>query len=374
MPIPRYGVWKGIATKWAPHAKPGHGHITFSDGKSNNLDCAVNIESKSAESRLVYWFNRDMDKNHRIIRLLDGVNAGFHPGEGAGSLAIDFFRDSLVDPKLGLLLTDDAPGPNNDILDFLNPVLNQAVAEKADIHLFGQQYDDRTGIHDIHMNQGNSDVKDPVTGKINRFSKDNGVYQDGAIIMRFPDGHWEGIFLAFAVQAYETDDEGMPAGPTFADLLGKLVPPIDGGGDDDGDTGGDGGGDGEDTDAPPAVAIQAAMVNPVGPDDRPTSGEGEKVYLVNRSAAPVSLGNWSIGNGQGQTYRLPRDASLVAHGRKGFAVPGCPLSNKGGRILLQDAKGKLVHSVRYTKEQAKREGVLITTGQDALALRGSIDD
>ena len=51
------------------------------------------------------------------------------------------------------------------------------------------------GVHDIHMNQGNSA----------RFRGDDGVWQDGGLLLRL-DGRWVGIFLAFQSQAWHTDD------------------------------------------------------------------------------------------------------------------------------------------------------------------------
>ena len=47
------------------------------------------------------------------------------------------------------------------------------------------------------MNQGNSP----------RFQGDDGVWQDGALLIHFPaEARWVGIFLAFQSQAWHTDD------------------------------------------------------------------------------------------------------------------------------------------------------------------------
>ena len=54
------------------------------------------------------------------------------------------------------------------------------------------------GIHDIHMNQGNSRA---VRG-------DDGVFQDGGLLVHFPDQHeWIAIFLKFQSQTWHTDDK-----------------------------------------------------------------------------------------------------------------------------------------------------------------------
>src|SRR6185503_559346 len=63
------------------------------------------------------------------------------------------------------------------------------------------------GIHDIHMNQGN----------VGQFTSDDGVWQDGALMIHVPatlaaDGstlspeQWVAVFLAFQSQAWHTDD------------------------------------------------------------------------------------------------------------------------------------------------------------------------
>ncbi|MFY4703060.1 DUF2278 family protein [Burkholderia glumae] len=51
------------------------------------------------------------------------------------------------------------------------------------------------------MNQGNS----------GSYKKDNGVYQDGCLMLRYPDGSWLAVFIAFQSQTFDTDDHGNPA-------------------------------------------------------------------------------------------------------------------------------------------------------------------
>src|SRR5436189_1455007 len=53
------------------------------------------------------------------------------------------------------------------------------------------------GIHDIHMNQGNSE----------EFMKDDGVWQDGSMLLHLPsEDRWVAAFLAFQSQCWHTDD------------------------------------------------------------------------------------------------------------------------------------------------------------------------
>ncbi|KAK4172032.1 hypothetical protein QBC36DRAFT_382108 [Triangularia setosa] len=340
MPLKGYGIWKGTPTKWDGTAKPGHGHITFSDTTSTRLDAAINVESKSSDSRLVYWVIRDLQTvSVAFTQSLQSLPRGFHPQQSTlqtGSVGLDFLRLRLFRPQDGVLLSHNAPGTGHSILDYLNPILNQAVLQKAEIYLFGEPYSDKTGIHDIHMNQGNS----------GQWRRDNGIFQDGGIILSFPDGHWEGIFLAFAVQTYKTDDQGMPVGETFAQLLGGEKQPGEGDEEEPKPIAGD------------EVKIEAALVNPYGPDQQPTKVERETVYLFNRSAKMADLEGWRIENGTGQSQVL-RGVTLAGQSKKGVAVPEVALSNKGGVIVLKDGGGKLVHQVKYSREQAQREGVLV---------------
>jgi hypothetical protein len=98
------------------------------------------------------------------------------------------------------------------------------------------------------MNQGN----------IGQFQRDDGVWQDGALLIHFPaERRWVGIFLAFQSQAWHTDDvsgHAITPAPT--------TPP----------------------DQASAVQIVAALVNPVGP-----APERVTVLLLNASPDAVDL-------------------------------------------------------------------------------------
>jgi uncharacterized protein YukJ len=59
------------------------------------------------------------------------------------------------------------------------------------------KFSPQLGVHDVHMNQGNS----------KKFAKDDGVFQDGALLINLPQkDQWIAIFLAFQSQSFRTDD------------------------------------------------------------------------------------------------------------------------------------------------------------------------
>ncbi|KAF2472774.1 uncharacterized protein BDR25DRAFT_324103 [Lindgomyces ingoldianus] len=347
MPIKDYGVWKATPVSYTYETKEQdsvspHLSLIFSDDEPGNARAAINIKSGDhSDSRLVYWAAPNF--KHPITQQLSSLQPGFAPLDdaGAGSIALDFIRGNLFQRQSGRILPHDIPGANNDILDVLKPILDRSIKDDATIYLYGSHFNDGKGIHNVHMNQGSP----------RRWSRDNGVYHDGALLIQFND-HWEGIFIAFASQAVHTNDgpsrPGQPIPPTgyltWANFLDSETP------EDDRNTH-------EIVDRP--VVITEALVNPIGPDNQP-GGAPETVTLTNRSASVIDLSHWTVRNKSNESQTLPDGAQLGAGESKTFEVPGAPLSNKGGIITLLNAQGLKVHGVSYTKDQARKEGVAIS--------------
>ena len=124
---------------------------------------------------------------------------------------LDYVRGDLFDPAQMRPLPADVSGPDNDLGDLLDDCVDprdrirrrrstrsgsaggrrRASRDKV----FG--FRPGNGVHDIHMNQGNSP----------RFEGDDGVWQDGALLIHLPaEERWVGIFLAFQSQSWHTDD------------------------------------------------------------------------------------------------------------------------------------------------------------------------
>ncbi|KAE8406698.1 hypothetical protein BDV37DRAFT_242414 [Aspergillus pseudonomiae] len=221
MAIPHYGVWVGKPTRYRAEtarqdSRSPHIYLHFTDGShmDKEYEAAINVKSTNRDTRLVFWLDRDL--HNPVARHLEQLDPGLHPIKShnhdhhTGSVpGIDYLRTpGLVDVEAGRLLPHDIPGPMNDVLDLMEPILNDAIRHRATMYIFGQPYND--GIHDIHLNQGN----------LPQF--ENGVFEDGGLFFRFPDGHWEGVFLAFASQRVPTDDTGKPAhySTTLAQMLG----------------------------------------------------------------------------------------------------------------------------------------------------------
>jgi len=291
---------------------------------------AVNVESRQAPSELLYLVEDDV--RHPLTATLAQLAAGWHalnPGQDGPHL--DYVRGNLFDRARMRLLPPALAGPDNDLADLLDHWLGRAIADPAaTVFAFGQRWgpdegvtDDvfgfrpGAGVHDIHFNQGSAPP----------FDRDNGVRQDGALILRFAE-RWVAIFLAFQSQSFHTDDV---TGQPLRDAAGDPVP------------------------EPAGVRILAAMVNPRGP-----APEAESVLLLNASPDPVDLAGWRIADRAGQTCPVPAGALAPGETRRVAVTERVTLGNGGGTITLLDAGGLKVSGVAYTAADARREGWTVT--------------
>ncbi|KAH8202520.1 hypothetical protein TruAng_003328 [Truncatella angustata] len=276
-------------------------------------------KSFGRENRLVYWLYPNF--RHLILSNLNSKEPQFYPLPSSDKQGLDYIRGNVLETGRGTILQHDLPGVENGIIDYLSNIFRQAIASKAKIFLFGERFESDDGIHNVHMNQGSK----------GDFKGSNGVFQDGGIILGFPDGHFEAVFLAFANQSIHTDDQtGHSIGTVdFREHLG--VPPI----------------------FVETVVIRAALINPLGPDTN-SRGEPETVFLENRTSNLINLDGWSIGNHRGDRQRL--DGTIVAQGKKLFLVPDCPLYNNEGLITLLDSSGLKVDGVSYGGGQGRKQG------------------
>ena len=125
----------------------------------------------------------------------------------------------------------------------------------------------------------------------------------------------------------------------------------DGGG---GNGNGNGEGNGDGNVVAGTLRIVAALVNPEGHDPG-----HETVTLINTGAAAQTLDGWRLTDKNGNSDALggslgPGDALRVT-----LDGNGAQLSNKGGKLSLVDPGGRSVHTVTYSKGQARTDGQTI---------------
>ncbi|MGH8905480.1 MAG: DUF2278 family protein [Egibacteraceae bacterium] len=334
MPLGRYGVLKGAAVASVTETEQDSPHFQIhirSGGQDYRI--AVNVKSQQAPSELLYIANDDF--RHPLTERLTELPETFTqlPSRPGGA-ALDYIRGNLFARTEMRPLPPNLPGPDNDLSERLEHYVGRAVRDpQAVLYAFGERWGPEAtkrdkifsflpgnGVHDIHMNQGNA----------GRFAGDNGVWQDGGLLVHFPDpNQWVAVFLAFQSQAWHTDDvTGNP-------LPGEFGPAPEP----------------HPSEPDLAVRIVAALVNPIGP-----APEQETVTLLNASPHPVDLAGWAVADALKNRHTLP-SGTLAPGATLIVSLPATvQLGNKGGIITLLNADGLKVNGVSYTSQQARREG------------------
>jgi uncharacterized protein YukJ len=334
MPLKEYGVLKGrpVGRRLGRGDRP-HYQVHIVD-ETTDYRIAINVKSALSPSELEYLIDEAFD--HPLTEALGDVPLGFTLlNSQPGGLALDFIRGNLFDRERMRPLPFNVPGPDNDLNEAIDRLVERAMSdEDALMYAFGERWGPEAqkdkifgfkpgnGIHDIHMNQGN----------VGRFIKDDGVWQDGALLIHFPvNNQWVGIFLKFQSQSWHTDD-----------VEGHRIEPDSGGGSNEEETP-SGEPDG-------TVRIIAALVNPLGP-----APEAETVTILNTTPTTVNLAGWAIADRMKRKHTL--SGTLDAGATLRISLPaGVQLGNSGGIITLLNTQGLKVHGVAYTHEQASREG------------------
>ncbi len=350
MTLANYGVLKGRpVNKRLGTSANAHYQVHLVD---NTVDyrIAINVESQQSPSEVEYLVVENFQ--YPSFKQLTALPLGFSVLEHrAGGLAIDFIRSNMFDSTKMVPLPFDVPGKDNDLNEKIDKYISRAMAdENALVYAFGQRWPTEAaikdkifgflpgnGIHDIHMNQGNA----------GQFAKDNGIYQDGALLIYFPgDDQWVGIFLKFQSQTWHTDDttgnriDTKPSkvpprkGKPKRRHLQTLLPGID---------------------ASKLAPEPEGIVRIVAANIHPNSAVTESVTLLNCSPEAVNLEGWSIANRlkkkQALSGTLAGGATLMVTLPSSFR-----LADEGGIISLLNDQQLKVDGVAYTQDDAEAVG------------------
>jgi len=337
-----YGVLRGRVDifKREDDLNTPHLQIKVVDGQNQAWRIAVNVLSGD-QSRVV--FHRiDPLQSHPVLAGLAQLASGFtaiSASNRAAPSALDYFRAPLFDWPTGVAVPSTGPGANDDLQDMLVTYLTQLRDQNGEIFAFGarfpepgetpsprpidNQFKTKQGIHDIHMNQGNP---------AGQFAKDNGVFQDGGLILSLPNRHM-GLFLRFQTQWLPTDDATGHRLANAQAIPPGGVPPIVPGlvGD-------------------PDIYIERALVNPAGDD----VGK-EAVVLGNATTESVNISGWRIIDKNDNFDTLQGALAPGESLRVLLTGNGAQLGNNGGTISLMNPTGTRVHSVSYAKDDIGKQ-------------------
>ncbi|KIG19549.1 hypothetical protein DB30_00058 [Enhygromyxa salina] len=192
-----------------------HYHIHAVDN-GEDYRVSVSVRSSAGASQLLYLIDDRFE--HPLLERLRALPLGFcGQAPSSGGAALDYVRDNLLARERMSELPWDVPGPDDDFNELLDLWVGRALRdEDALIYAFGERFGPThepdphfgfrpaTGIYRVHMNQG-SDAG---------FSKRDGAWQDGALLLWFPaiveDGRvklrerWVAVFVAFSSQRWGT--------------------------------------------------------------------------------------------------------------------------------------------------------------------------
>lgn len=349
MPLSHYHLFVGRYERGLMAPDANHFEIKLNTG-GDFYRVAVNVRSQDGSMLMTLV---DNDFRHELCsRLLaEFTQQGVYDiGQAVKrkQFGLDFLRRNMVgDFNKMMPLPNNAPGLDNDLEDKLRLALEKSNADPNSlIFVFGEKWpstpgNDRyfpeirdQGIHDIHMNQGNPP---------GRFERDNGVFQDGGILIYYPSlNRWTAILLAFQSQfnslnptTLHTDDTtgnriNVSGGTTPADTPSVLEQD---------------------------VVIVGALVNPRGDED----GK-EKVILLNTTENDIELSGWKLVDRNRNEFTIT-NVNLSAGGTTDIRISRgsvFKLGNNGGTISLLNGDNIKVAGVQYTKEQASKEGRVIS--------------
>jgi len=191
MPLKSYGVLvaQAVDARREGETDTPHDQVhVAADGIDYRI--SVNVKSQEAPSELLYRVDEDF--RHPVTSDLAALAAGWiQLDQGSAGVNLDYVRQTLFDRTLLRSLPADLPGPGNDLADVLDNQVRLAIREPAArVYAFGERWGPERGIpdkvfgflpgngvHDIHMNQGN----------VGDFRKDDGVWQDGALLISLPE-------------------------------------------------------------------------------------------------------------------------------------------------------------------------------------------
>jgi uncharacterized protein YukJ len=210
-----YGALVGRITdgKENPNGNSPHYEILV-DAAGTPYRVAVNI--RSVEGSEVLAFSSNQYTNDTKLGLSGRMSGphGFTPlATGKQGEGLDYLRDDLFPLDQMKPIAPDGNGSTMSAL--LDGQIQRAKKDKQAVVLaIGDKFDDYAtreplafslgrGVHDIHMMQGNS----------GKFADDNRINGDGALFIRFAGGETFALFVRFATQATETDENGNPSEP-----------------------------------------------------------------------------------------------------------------------------------------------------------------
>ncbi|MEU3915383.1 MULTISPECIES: DUF2278 family protein [unclassified Streptomyces] len=218
MPLDSYGVLSGTLHRHFRDqpdttGRPFRVHLEV-DAPAGRYRCAVDVAGERAATG-VRWTVFPLAAS--ILDPVPKMGPGYHElSMSCGSGALDHLRHPALADRPGFLFPRRPPARLQALLDRLHPphpwvpgsgadaarALESVLVPGREVLVFGEPLADGLGMRNVHRNQG-----DPYGSP---WWPDNGVWQDGAVLTRRPDGRYDAFLHKFAGQADRTDANGRP--------------------------------------------------------------------------------------------------------------------------------------------------------------------
>ena len=201
----KYVLLRGkVVGKWYDFDKKAHYHIIAAVKENENdikeYDISINIGSvfensdEFYSSNLQVYYDNNYTYNNKILKEMLLQKPGITIGKK--NLNLDYLRMELF-PREKMKIMKGIDRENA----FLTGIIERHVLEALnndinEIFVFGRLYDNKKGIHDVHMNQAS-------TG---RYRSSDAPYSDGGVFFYNSESKiWTAIFIAFTTQSVCTD-------------------------------------------------------------------------------------------------------------------------------------------------------------------------
>lgn len=193
----KYVMFRGkVIDKWYDFDKRAHYHIVALDETGKRYDLAVNIGSiyekmqEVMSSNLKVYYDENYSYHKRVIRKILQQKTGIT--ECQKNLYLDYIRMKLF-PHEKMIQMKGFDVKSIYLTEIIEKNVIQAMNnDDYEVIAFGRLYENKKGLHDIHMNQGSMD----------KFRKSDAPYSDGGLFFRNKrDNKITAIFIAFITQS-----------------------------------------------------------------------------------------------------------------------------------------------------------------------------
>lgn len=151
------------------------------------------------------------DYQNKIIEKLSDLDDGFTPlNYNDNEMALDYLRQDLFSQN-DLFDTDPLSG------DQITEILDKYLESHENVVVFGKKYGSGYSEKGHYGTSRNTKINKPITGldcihfnqgNVGIHADNNGIYQDGALLIENLDKRYTVFFFSFSEQCHNTDSSG----------------------------------------------------------------------------------------------------------------------------------------------------------------------